>query len=165
MSHATSESTWRWEEGTGGVRTLWFDQPGASQNVLTSRRSMSWKLAWSRSRKMRSVARLVIRSAKPAGFCAGADLERILSLQTPAEAEAFLRRGLAVLDRLAALRGADARRDSRCLPGWRARAGARVPAARGTGLGGTDPGGNARGPLRLDSGLGGHLANSAHRWP
>ena len=61
--------------------------------------------------------------------------------------------------------GADGRRHPRSVPGRRARAGARVPAASGPGLGRTHPVGNARGSFRLDPGLGSNLADSAHRWP
>ena len=45
----------------------------------------------------------MIRSAKPGGFCAGADLKTILACTTAAEVEAFVVRGLAVLDHLSRL--------------------------------------------------------------
>jgi enoyl-CoA hydratase/carnithine racemase len=47
-----------------------------------------------------SIRGLVLRSAKPAGFCAGSDLKAILACQTPEDLEHFLRRGWSVLDRL-----------------------------------------------------------------
>jgi 3-hydroxyacyl-CoA dehydrogenase/enoyl-CoA hydratase/3-hydroxybutyryl-CoA epimerase len=50
-----------------------------------------------------STTGLVIRSGKPEGFCAGADLRTILACQTSAQVEALLVVGLAVLDRLASL--------------------------------------------------------------
>jgi enoyl-CoA hydratase/carnithine racemase len=103
MSHATTTVTWRKEEGPDGIRTLWFDQPGRSQNVVDERVLDELEARLVEVEKEGSVRGLVLRSAKPAGFCAGADLKRVLSLQSPAEAEAFLRRGLAVLDHLSAL--------------------------------------------------------------
>jgi enoyl-CoA hydratase/carnithine racemase len=103
MSQTTTEPTWRWEEGDAGVRTLWFDQPGRSQNVLNESALDELEARLVEVEKDASVRGILIRSAKPAGFCAGGDLERVLSIETPAEAEAFLRRGLAVLDQLSAL--------------------------------------------------------------
>ena len=104
MSHATSEAIWRWERGRRR-------HPDA---LVRSARSIAKRPRPSRPRRAGGspgrgskhdvrVAALVIRSAKPAGFCAGVDLKTILSLQTPAEVEAFVRRGLAVFDHLSAL--------------------------------------------------------------
>jgi enoyl-CoA hydratase/carnithine racemase len=104
MSHATTTATWRWDEGTAGTRTLWFDRPGHAQNVLDEQALDELEARLVEVEQDGSALGLVIRSAKPAGFCAGANLERVLSLQTPAEAEAFVRRGLAVLDHLSSLR-------------------------------------------------------------
>ena len=84
-------------------RTLWFDQPGRSHNVLNEAAFDELDARLVELEDDGSVRGLVIRSAKPAGFCAGVDLERVLSLHTSAEAEAFVRRGLAVFDRLSAL--------------------------------------------------------------
>ena len=165
MSHATTEAIWRWEEGADGIRTLWFDQPGRSQNVLDDAALDELEARLVEVENDGSVRGLVIRSAKPAGFCAGADLKTILSLQhagggrgirasRPGGTRSSVRPG-----------GTDSRRHPWCMPGWGARAGARVPAAGGPGLGRSDPGRDARGAFRLDSGLGGDHADSAHRRP
>jgi enoyl-CoA hydratase/carnithine racemase len=45
----------------------------------------------------------LIRSAKPSGFCAGADIETLLALHTPADAESFVLEGMGVFDRLSSL--------------------------------------------------------------
>jgi enoyl-CoA hydratase/carnithine racemase len=103
MSHATTGAIWRLEDGTGGVRTLWFDQPGRSQNVLEETVFDELEARLVEVEGDESIRGLVIRSAKPAGFCAGASLKRVLAMSSPSEAEAFVRRGLAVLDRLSAL--------------------------------------------------------------
>ena len=103
MSHATKEAIWRWEEGPGGIRTLWFDQPGRSQNVLDESALDELDARLVELDDDRSARGLVIRSAKAAGFCAGVDLKRILTFQTSSEAEAFVRHGLAVFDHLSSL--------------------------------------------------------------
>jgi 3-hydroxyacyl-CoA dehydrogenase/enoyl-CoA hydratase/3-hydroxybutyryl-CoA epimerase len=51
-----------------------------------------------------SVTGVLVRSAKPAGFCAGADLKTFLACVSVAELETFLGRGREVLDRLAGLK-------------------------------------------------------------
>jgi 3-hydroxyacyl-CoA dehydrogenase/enoyl-CoA hydratase/3-hydroxybutyryl-CoA epimerase len=103
MSLATPEAAWRWEGGAEGIRTLWFDQPGGSHNVLDACTLDELEARLVEVENDGSVRGLLIRSAKPAGFCAGADLKRILTCRTPAEAEAYLRHGLAVLEHLSAL--------------------------------------------------------------
>jgi enoyl-CoA hydratase/carnithine racemase len=103
MSHATTEAIWRWEEDPDGIRTLWFDQPGRSQNVLDPSALDELEARLIEVEADRSARGLVIRSSKAAGFCAGADRKKILSLGSPSEAEAFVRRGLAVFDRLSNL--------------------------------------------------------------
>ena len=103
MSHATPEAIWRWEEGPDGIRTLWFDQPGRSQNVLDESALDELDARLIEVDNDGSARGLVIRSAKPAGFCAGADLKKVLSFHTASEAEAFVRHGLAVFDHLSAL--------------------------------------------------------------
>jgi enoyl-CoA hydratase/carnithine racemase len=103
MSHETSGANWRWDDADSGIRTLWFDRPGRVQNVLDEHALDDLEACLVEVEQDRTVRGLVIRSAKPAGFCAGLDPERILALQSPVEAEALVRRGLAVLDHLAAL--------------------------------------------------------------
>ena len=34
MSQERGDKTWRWDRGAGGIRTLWFDQPGTPENYL-----------------------------------------------------------------------------------------------------------------------------------
>jgi 3-hydroxyacyl-CoA dehydrogenase/enoyl-CoA hydratase/3-hydroxybutyryl-CoA epimerase len=97
------DASWRWDGSADGVRTLWFDQRGRSQNVLDS---PALEELESRLREVEtdgSATGLVIRSAKPSGFCAGSDYRFLLTCQSVEEVEAFARRGMAVLDHLAAL--------------------------------------------------------------
>jgi enoyl-CoA hydratase/carnithine racemase len=103
MSHAHREAIWRSEDGPDGIRTLWFDQPGRSQNVLDESALDELDARLLEVENDSSARGLVIRSAKPAGFCAGVDLKKVLSIHTSSEAEAFVRHGLAVFDHLSAL--------------------------------------------------------------
>ena len=103
MSHATTEAIWRWEDGAEGIRTLWFDQPGRSQNVLDDSALDELDARLVELDNDGSARGLVIRSAKAAGFCAGADLKKVLSFHASSEAEAFVRHGLAVFDHLSSL--------------------------------------------------------------
>ncbi|MGO9463389.1 MAG: enoyl-CoA hydratase-related protein [Isosphaeraceae bacterium] len=104
MSSATSQTTWRWERGALGINTLWFDQPGRSHNVLSAAALDELEALLIEAESERGLRGLVIRSAKSAGFCAGADLKTILSCTTRESLAAYFERGQAVFDRLAALR-------------------------------------------------------------
>jgi enoyl-CoA hydratase/carnithine racemase len=103
MSLAPAESSWRWEHSLDAVWTLWFDQPGRTHNVLDPSTLDELEARLVDVEGDSSVKGLVIKSAKPGGFCAGADLKTILACTTAAEVEAFVVRGLAVLDHLSQL--------------------------------------------------------------
>ncbi len=103
MSDVPSQNTWRPETDTGGVTTLWFDCPGRSQNVLDPVALDELDQCLAAIEGNSSIRGVLIRSAKPAGFSAGADLKTIQGCQSAAHLAAYLRRGLAVLDRLARL--------------------------------------------------------------
>jgi 3-hydroxyacyl-CoA dehydrogenase/enoyl-CoA hydratase/3-hydroxybutyryl-CoA epimerase len=97
-----SDTNWRLEHGTAGITTLWFDQPGRSQNVLSpaALEELDGRLVEIESDS--GLRGLVIRSAKPAGFCAGADLKTILNCKSREALLAYFQRGNAVIDHLAA---------------------------------------------------------------
>ena len=126
-------TTWRWEEGAGGIRTLWFDQPGTPENVLDRSALDELEARLVEVENDSSARGLVISSAKPAGFCAGADLQKILSLpHARRSAEASSVTVWRVLDHLSAAGGADCRRHPwmRAWAGgssWRSRAGGAWP--------------------------------------
>jgi enoyl-CoA hydratase/carnithine racemase len=103
MSQDRGEATWRWEGGAGGIRTLWFDQPGTPQNFLDAPALDGLEARLIELENDPSARGLVIKSAKPAGFCAGADLQTILSCRTPEECQAFVTHGLRVLEHLSSL--------------------------------------------------------------
>jgi enoyl-CoA hydratase/carnithine racemase len=103
MSEDKGEATWRWEGGAGGIRTLWFDQPGTPQNFLDASALDGLEARLIELENDPSARGLVIRSAKAAGFCAGTDLQTILSCRTPEESQAFASHGLRVFGHLSAL--------------------------------------------------------------
>jgi enoyl-CoA hydratase/carnithine racemase len=103
MSDGQSQTTWRPETSPGDVTTLWFDCPGRSQNVLNLVAFDELDQCLAEIESDSSIRGVLIRSAKPGGFCAGADLETIGGCTSAGELAAYFRRGLAVLDRLARL--------------------------------------------------------------
>jgi enoyl-CoA hydratase/carnithine racemase len=103
MSSSASAPSWRWETAGDGLRTLWFDRPGRSINVLDGSTLDELEARIAAVECDSSIRGVLIRSAKPAGFCAGADLKALLAFQSADEVEAFCRHGLAVFERLAAL--------------------------------------------------------------
>ncbi|MGH8284475.1 MAG: 3-hydroxyacyl-CoA dehydrogenase NAD-binding domain-containing protein, partial [Steroidobacteraceae bacterium] len=85
-----------------GIAWLTLDKPGTSANVL-SRDVLTELDELLRALAARLPRGVVVRSAKPSGFVAGADINEFMSLKTPAEAYALVRAGQSVLDRLEAL--------------------------------------------------------------
>ena len=93
---------WRLRPDEDGIVWLLLDKKDASTNtldgeVLTELDAVLGKLERDRPRG------LVIRSAKPGGFVAGADIAQFRGLTDAAQVETLLTRGHAVLDRLDAL--------------------------------------------------------------
>jgi 3-hydroxyacyl-CoA dehydrogenase/enoyl-CoA hydratase/3-hydroxybutyryl-CoA epimerase len=103
MSSESSNAIWRWEAGANGVRILWFDHPRWSQNVVDSAALDELETRLVEVECDGSARGIVIRSAKTAGFCAGADWRQWLAFQSAADVEAFARHGLAVFEHLAGL--------------------------------------------------------------
>jgi 3-hydroxyacyl-CoA dehydrogenase/enoyl-CoA hydratase/3-hydroxybutyryl-CoA epimerase len=92
-------ANWRLRTDEDGIAWLLFDKKGSSANtlsaeVLTELDAVLEKLERDRPRG------LVIRSAKRSGFIAGADIAQFRGVTDPAQIEALLTRGHAVLDRL-----------------------------------------------------------------
>ncbi len=103
MSDAFTPTNWRWDKGTGGVWTLWFDCSGRSHNVLDPVAFDELDRCLSEVERDREVRGVLIRSSKAGGFCAGADLKTIQKGALNGELASYLRRGLEVLERLARL--------------------------------------------------------------
>jgi enoyl-CoA hydratase/carnithine racemase len=103
MTSPKSPASWRRESDARGVRTLWFDQPGRSFNLLDRPAIDELESHLADLEASPAVPGCIIRSAKPGGFCAGVDLKSIVHCETGAEVEHLLRRGLTVINRLATL--------------------------------------------------------------
>src|SRR4051812_5364180 len=103
MSSPDTRASWRRECDDRGVRTLWFDQPGRSCNLLDRPAIDELESHLADLEADADVAGCILRSGKPNGFCAGIDLHSVMQCSNSAEVEHLVRRGLTVIDRLASL--------------------------------------------------------------
>lgn len=94
--------SWRADRGLEGRWTFWLGRPGTSQNSLDA--TALHELDGMLSRIGDGATCLVLRSAKPKGFCAGADLKALRTFSNVAEVEAFAKLGGRIFDRLSNLR-------------------------------------------------------------
>jgi 3-hydroxyacyl-CoA dehydrogenase/enoyl-CoA hydratase/3-hydroxybutyryl-CoA epimerase len=90
---------WKMERDADGIVWLALDKPGTSANVLSSDvltelGALLGSLAAAPPRA------LIVRSAKPSGFIAGADIREFTAFKGPEDAFALIRAGQAVLERL-----------------------------------------------------------------
>jgi len=90
---------WRLRSDEDGVAWLLFDKHNASANTLSEEELTELDAVLDKLERDRPRG-LVIRSAKPSGFIAGADIGQLRGVTDPAQIEAMLTRGHAVLDRL-----------------------------------------------------------------
>lgn len=93
---------WRWAKDEEGFIWLIFDRAGESANTLSieALAELDKVIAEVHASGARA---LVIRSAKPGGFVAGADIREFTQVRDTAAMETMLRQGHGILDRLAAL--------------------------------------------------------------
>ena len=82
-----------------GIAWLLFDKKDSSANTLDEAVLAEFNAALEKVEKDRPRG-LVIRSAKSSGFIAGADIAQFRELKDPAQVEALLAKGHAILDRL-----------------------------------------------------------------
>jgi 3-hydroxyacyl-CoA dehydrogenase/enoyl-CoA hydratase/3-hydroxybutyryl-CoA epimerase len=87
------------ERDADSIVWLALDKPGTSANVLSSEvlTELATLLATLAAAPPRA---LIVRSAKPSGFIAGADIREFTAFKGPEDAFALIRAGQAVLDRL-----------------------------------------------------------------
>jgi 3-hydroxyacyl-CoA dehydrogenase/enoyl-CoA hydratase/3-hydroxybutyryl-CoA epimerase len=95
-------NSWKSERDAEGIAWLTLDKPSASTNVL-SRDVLTELDALLRQIAASPPKGVVVRSGKPGGFVAGADIREFTTLRTPDEAFALVRAGQTVFDSLAAL--------------------------------------------------------------
>jgi 3-hydroxyacyl-CoA dehydrogenase/enoyl-CoA hydratase/3-hydroxybutyryl-CoA epimerase len=91
------------DRDSDGSLFLKLDVPDRPVNVLTGQVLADLDAALDRIAQEKNVPILVVRSGKPSGFLAGADLNEFQRIQTPAEAEAISAHGQAVFSKLEAL--------------------------------------------------------------
>ncbi len=100
MNEATSNGgMWRISVDANRIAWLELDKPGASANTLShaAMTELNDRLGELEQLAPRAV---VVISAKPSGFIAGADIKEFTALATEAQAYALIRNGQRVLDRL-----------------------------------------------------------------
>jgi 3-hydroxyacyl-CoA dehydrogenase / enoyl-CoA hydratase / 3-hydroxybutyryl-CoA epimerase len=98
----TSPSYWKMDRDADGVVWLALDKPGTSANVLSSEVLIELGALVGGLAAAPPLA-LIVRSAKPSGFIAGADIREFTAFKGPEDAFALIRAGQGVLDRLEAL--------------------------------------------------------------
>jgi 3-hydroxyacyl-CoA dehydrogenase/enoyl-CoA hydratase/3-hydroxybutyryl-CoA epimerase len=92
-------SNWKLGRDEDGVLWLILDKSGASANILSKDVLVELDDVLGRVESEGGKG-LVLRSAKPAGFIAGADVRELRDIKTASDMEARLTQGHAVLDRL-----------------------------------------------------------------
>jgi len=93
----------RVEEKPEGVRLLWFDVAGRSVNVFTQEVLADLENAIAHVAADAAARVFVLRSDKPSGFMAGADLHEFTRIRNAEEAQAGSSRGQQVFNKLADL--------------------------------------------------------------
>jgi 3-hydroxyacyl-CoA dehydrogenase / enoyl-CoA hydratase / 3-hydroxybutyryl-CoA epimerase len=97
-----SKGAWSLEFDADRVAWLTCDTPGASTNVLSAAVLQELAANLTQILTERPVG-LIVRSAKPNGFIAGADIKEFLQIRTPEQGFALIRAGQKVLQQLADL--------------------------------------------------------------
>jgi 3-hydroxyacyl-CoA dehydrogenase/enoyl-CoA hydratase/3-hydroxybutyryl-CoA epimerase len=80
------------EVGEDGLATLTFDLPGKTANIFNQQSALDLEAAIAALAKRTDIQCLVLLSAKPKIFIAGADVEAIASVTDPAQVEGLVRR-------------------------------------------------------------------------
>src|SRR4051812_24362994 len=97
-----ASAAWQRVTDADGVAWLTLDKPGGSTNVLS--REVLVELAHHLDEFNSATPRgVVIRSGKPSGFIAGADVKEFVQLESEAQAVEMVRAAHRILDRLEAL--------------------------------------------------------------
>jgi 3-hydroxyacyl-CoA dehydrogenase/enoyl-CoA hydratase/3-hydroxybutyryl-CoA epimerase len=96
--------TLRIDQQPDGVAVLWLDVPGRTMNIFNRQVLADLVNGLEHVASATAVRVLVIRSAKPSGFFAGADLKEFTTVQNAADARALSEKGQRLFDQVAALR-------------------------------------------------------------
>src|SRR3984885_10459307 len=95
-------ANWRLRTDEDGVAWLLFDKKDSSANTLSAETLTELNAVLDKLERDRPRG-LVIRSAKPSGFIAGADIAQFRGVTDTAPVESLLTGGHTILDRLARL--------------------------------------------------------------
>lgn len=100
---SVSYKHWRIERDAQGLAWLWFDRAEAATNTLSAEALDELARVLS-AFEAAPPAGLIIASAKPAGFIAGADIHEFTALDKPEAARILIERGWRTFNQLAAAR-------------------------------------------------------------
>lgn len=103
MSSAQNWQNWKLRREADGLAWLDIDCADSATNVLSAP-VMAEFAAVLDALDAAPPRALVIASAKPAGFIAGADIEEFARIESPAQARSLVERGWTLFERLAAVR-------------------------------------------------------------
>jgi 3-hydroxyacyl-CoA dehydrogenase / enoyl-CoA hydratase / 3-hydroxybutyryl-CoA epimerase len=94
--------SWALEVDSDGIAWLTCDVPDTSTNVLSAAvlQDLAARLQEIRTRSVKGV---IVRSGKPNGFIAGADVKEFREIRTPEQGYALVRAGQAIIGQIAAL--------------------------------------------------------------
>src|SRR5271170_6523978 len=95
----TEGGSWTFEVDAERIAWLTCDTPGTSTNVLSAAVLRDLAAALTQIAAL-TPAGVVVRSAKPSGFIAGADIKEFLNVRTPEDGYELVRAGQRVLDQL-----------------------------------------------------------------
>jgi 3-hydroxyacyl-CoA dehydrogenase / enoyl-CoA hydratase / 3-hydroxybutyryl-CoA epimerase len=98
----TMTGSWRLETDADRIAWLTCDTPGTSTNVLSAAVIKDLAAALEEIARQKP-AGVVLGSAKPSGFIAGADIKEFVEIRTPEQGYALVRAGQVVFDALEAL--------------------------------------------------------------
>lgn len=87
-------------ERRGDVMIIWIDVPGAPVNTLDPRMVGEFEAIFAEIEKDSALKGVVLASAKPTGFIAGADVEQFATFKSPHDATQVSALGQEVLNRL-----------------------------------------------------------------
>ena len=124
-----STSDWTLTRDADGIAWLTFDCAGATTNTL-SKAALAELNGVLDALDAEPPRGLVIRSGKPNGFIAGADIDEFDAIHDAAGVQAIVTRGLETFDRLASARYPTLALIRGYLPRRRPRARARMPLSR-----------------------------------
>jgi len=99
---SNAPAAWARDTDADGIVRLTFDKPGSSTNTL-SRATLLELETHVRALELSPPRGLIVRSAKPSGFVAGADVKEFVALESVAQAEEMVREAQHIFDRLEAL--------------------------------------------------------------